>query len=1018
MNIKKLFTTKLGFSSQNDLIESHLTFKGNLDLTNRLDNKIYLYENSKQANTTFYLFDENLNPEEIKTVHKHIWLENKADLFIFPKNDQIEIRYSKTTPQKKSIKIDSIPTNVEDNILLEKISKIHFDSGIFWLTYKNALKRIQKQRQTVDVKLIETLEHLRGDLEKIYSKIISDETERKNIIQALIDRTLFIKFLEDRKIINSYFFEHYFQDNNLTYKKLLKKGIEENNASGMNKLFEKINIICNNILFKKPYIETSYLLPDILNVLYHTISQTGLRSKQLYLFDFEFDIIPIEFISHIYEVFLEEKQKKEGIYYTPKGLANLVLDSVIGKNKYGKVLDPSCGSGIFLVLAFRRMLKSKKLNSSNILNTFELIKKRNKFLKSNIFGIEKEPTARRLTIFSLYLEMLNDIEPEKIKELIKVIIEDKNLKLFPENFEENIFRGNAIVTDDNKKPFKNEKFDFIIGNPPWKLIDAIEDKEEDKYWIANQQYLSGKKQLSQCFLLEIKNWSRQNTKYGFVINSSNFYNETYTKFQDFFFNNYNIKKFYELSKIKKILFRSSKEDASVVIFKNITGQKNQIRYLSPDLSDFAETFRIILIKEEYIISIQQKDLIDKKVSLRDFLIGNKNDIELIKKFQNNNYQPLSNYLLNQNFIHNGLQLIGWKKVAKEFQIENWNKLSKEEKDSYKSQFFEKYTRSSIDNTFKIPFIRNLIPFKIKNIDYYLEDIFESGNKNKFERVRKRNTDIYLGKRILFKRIGKSISAVLVKDKLYFDFDIYILKLQQDYYDIILAIMNSSLVEYYISLKHRLRAASSFTKSTIQRLLTIPIPEIVIMQDNIKNQSHSLYQTTINNIIELSQKLTKGEHSFEEKKEELDNLIFDLYDLNILERDRILDFFKTGNAKESDIKEYCKTFNTVFKPYLKDGVNLRFEYYYQKDSFPIDFTGVKIIFERKEESKNKPPMISKVVNYLTLDLLKSIGSHNILELKERIYGDNCIYIIKDKNIKSWTVTKAVEDAQAEIKRICK
>ena len=1014
MNIKKLFTTKLGFSSQNDLIESHLTFKDNQCLTNKLEDKIYLYENSKQANTTFYLFDENLKPDEIRTVHKRIWNENKADLFIFPKNDQIEIRYTKTTPKKEPILIDTIPANEEDNKLLEKISKTHFDSGIFWLTYKDALKRIQKQRQTVDVKLIETLEYLRGELEKIYSEIISDESEKKNIIQALIDRTLFIKFLEDRKIINSYFFEHFFKDDKF---KEYKDILYEKNADKINKFFDKINKICNNILFEEPIIKQKYLLSNVLELLYHTISQTGLRSGQLNLFDFEFDIIPIEFISHIYEVFLEDKRKKEGIYYTPEGLTNLVLDAVIGKNKYGKVLDPSCGSGIFLVLAFRRMLRAKKMNSSNIPDTLDLIKKRNEFLKSNIFGIEKEPTARRLTIFSLYLEILNDIEPEKIKELIKVIIEDKNLKLFPENFEENIFPGNAVETDDSKKPFKNEKFDFIIGNPPWKLIDVIEDKKEDKYWIANQQNLGGKKQLSQCFLLEIKNWSRQNTKYGFVINSSNFYNETHIKFQDFFLNNYEIEIFYELSKIKKILFKSSKEDASVVIFKNITEQKNQIRYLSPDLSDFAETFRVILLKEEDIISIQQKDLIDKKVNLRDFLIGNKNDIELIKKFQNNNYQPLSNYLLNQNFIHNGLQLIGWKKVAKEFQIENWNKLSKEEKDSYKLQFREKYTRPSIDITFKIPFIKNLIPFKIKNIDCYLEDIYESGNTEKFERVRKRNKDIYEGKRILFKRTGKSISAVLVEDMLYFYFDIYVLKLQQNYYDIILAIMNSSLVEYYITLKHRLRVGSSFTKSTKKRFLTIPIPDIISMQNNLSNQLHSSYQVIINNIIELSQKLTKGEYSFEENKEELDDLIFDLYDLNILERDRILDFFKTGKAEESDIKEYCKTFNTVFKPYLKDGVNLRFEYYFKKESFPIDFAGIKISFEKNEELKNKP-IISRIVKYLTLDLLKSIGSQNILKLKERIYGNNCIYIIKDKNIKSWTATKAVEDAQTEIERICK
>lgn len=542
MNIKKLFTTKLGFEIPNDLEQVHyMVFKNDQGLTNKLSDKIYLYENSKQANTTFYLFDENLKPDEIKTVHKRIWNENKADLFIFPKNDQIEIRYTKTAPKKNPIIIDSIPVNEEDNKLLEKISKTHFDSGIFWFTYKNALKRIQKQRQTVDVKLIETLKYLRKKLEEIYSEIIPDVLKKKNIVQALIDRTLFIKFLEDRKIINSYFFEQLFKDNRF---KEYKDILYNKNADNINKFFDKINKTCNNVLFEEPIIDKKYLSSNVLDLLYHTIIQTDPNSDQLSLFPFEFDIIPIEFISHIYEVFLEDKQKKEGIYYTPQGLANLVLDSVIERNRFGKVLDPSCGSGIFLVLAFRRMLKAKKLNFSNINDTSELIKKRNEFLKSNIFGIEKDPTARRLTIFSLYLEMFNNIESEKIKELIRNNIINPEFKLFPEHFNENILRGNAVVKDKKKKPFNNKKFDYIIGNPPWKLIDENEDREENEYWIANQQNLGGKKQLSQCFLIEIKNWAKKDTNYGFVVNSSNFYNETHIKFQDFFLNNYEIEKFY------------------------------------------------------------------------------------------------------------------------------------------------------------------------------------------------------------------------------------------------------------------------------------------------------------------------------------------------------------------------------------------------------------------------------------------------------------------------------------------
>ncbi|MGG2309848.1 N-6 DNA methylase, partial [Salmonella enterica] len=78
------------------------------------------------------------------------------------------------------------------------------------------------------------------------------------------------------------------------------------------------------------------------------------------LFDFKFNVIPVEFISYIYEVFLNEQQKKNGIYYTPKKLAQLIVDDVIFESQTGTVLDPSCGSGMFLIVAFQRLFENSK----------------------------------------------------------------------------------------------------------------------------------------------------------------------------------------------------------------------------------------------------------------------------------------------------------------------------------------------------------------------------------------------------------------------------------------------------------------------------------------------------------------------------------------------------------------------------------------------------------------------------------------------------------------------------------
>src|SRR5690606_33845342 len=163
-----------------------------------------------------------------------------------------------------------------------------------------------------------------------------------------------------------------------------------------------------------------------------------------------------------------------------------------------------------------------------------------------------EPTAQRFTIFSLSLQIFEGINPSDIKEFIANELEQKNeINLFNEfNFYQNIICQNTL--DIEKKAFESKKFKYIIGNPPFVRKEVSEDA---KYFTNNYELnVSGKKiiakdvidgyQISQCFLLKIKEWSDESTRLGFISNSSNFYNEA-TKFQDFFYSAYGIEKIYE-----------------------------------------------------------------------------------------------------------------------------------------------------------------------------------------------------------------------------------------------------------------------------------------------------------------------------------------------------------------------------------------------------------------------------------------------------------------------------------------
>ncbi|WP_341695115.1 N-6 DNA methylase [Flavobacterium arundinis] len=765
-------------------------------LTEKLQSNVYYYECPPQTKTSFYIILETLSDQEFDELRKYIWNEDKADL-IFITNEKLEsdviinLYYGKISPNLKisDYKLDSFKGSDAGNEKIDKINKWNFDSGLFWLNYKSFIDRVRKSK-SIDRELIFTLERLKKDL---YNVVANDE-----IVQALIDRTLYIKYLEDNHIINSYFYSHYFGDFNITYKELLNR----NDIKSVNNLFKIINEIFNNYLFITPEINQEYLNNTVFDLIYHSISGTSLTG-QLSLFDFKFNVIPVEFISYIYEVFLKEEQKENGIFYTPKKLAQLIIDDVIIDDKIGRVLDPSCGSGMFLIVAFQKLLENSPIEFNDVEKKIE---HRIRLLSENIFGIEKRSIAQRFTIFSLSLQIFRDLNPDEIKEFINGELRSKNrVDLFGNySFFENIICHNSLDIID--EVFREETFDYIVGNPPF---FEIKNTDEEIAFISNYKTVGentkvtakeivGSHQISQCFFLKIKDWSNINTRFGFVTNNSNFYNDNSRKFQSFFYSNYRIEKIYELSKVKKILFENAEESVSAIIFNNLLIEDNCIEYYPVEMGLFSEKpFELLVIQEDKLIDINQQELVENRTRLRDFLLGNKYDKELLLKINSNQF--LSDYIKlktdNSQFLHRGFELWGEDARKKEFNLnkEDWKNLPSEKKKEFVDIFVDKYFTDDLTETHLVPYVKpkNLEPFLISNANRYISTL------DNFHRPR--TLDIYEGDKIIISRLGDNLNAVYSKEKIFFDFSIYIFKLREEkLYYLITAILNSELCNYYIN----------------------------------------------------------------------------------------------------------------------------------------------------------------------------------------------------------------------------
>lgn len=173
------------------------------------------------------------------------------------------------------------------------------------------------------------------------------------------------------------------------------------------------------------------------------------------------------YLSNLYENSLREEDKKNlGIYYTPKYVIDYIIKQTLSnhdfiKNPYPKILDISCGCGNFLLevydLLYEIFEKYKyELNINDI---------HNHIISNCIYGI--------------------DIDDKAI-EVLKCSLKNKDISSTFDKL--NIYCFDSLnrdcVNDELKELFWNEKFDYIIGNPPY--IGHKKLKFEYKKWLIKE----------------------------------------------------------------------------------------------------------------------------------------------------------------------------------------------------------------------------------------------------------------------------------------------------------------------------------------------------------------------------------------------------------------------------------------------------------------------------------------------------------------------------------------------------
>jgi hypothetical protein len=215
--------------------------------------------------------------------------------------------------------------------------------------------------------------------------------------------------------------------------------------------------------------------------------------------DLNFAHIPIGVLSQVYETFSrqldEEHAEKTSVYYTPKNIARCLVEEAFAGLKdpaEAQVLDPACGAGIFLVLAFRRLVRARWEKDEQRPDTRTI----QRILYSQLKGFDVSESALRLAALALYITAIEVNGSPRPPKSLKFPRPLKNHVLF--NFRQHGAGGERGFVFGSLGPEVPQRFngvfDVVVTNPPWTRHRVSNKADEDavaekaRLEALNQEY--------------------------------------------------------------------------------------------------------------------------------------------------------------------------------------------------------------------------------------------------------------------------------------------------------------------------------------------------------------------------------------------------------------------------------------------------------------------------------------------------------------------------------------------------
>ncbi len=504
--------------------------------------------------------------EDADAIHKRVWNQNVVPFLIVlaPQGIRVYTGFERRQKSDRSPESRWLAESDFDRVTskLSAWSADSIDSGAVWDRWGAWVR----PKQRVEWRLLE-------DLQELERQLRAQGLKDAYVLHALIGRFVFLHYLRERGFLSD--------------ERLGLWNLSWNEAAGRDAKLSSFITLCDELEERL----NGSIFPLTKNQLKRTVgaslvqfvasifagdSPDGQRHLDFKAYDFSH--IPVETLSIIYEQFLHLRPvnggstagREQAAYYTPLPVVNFMIDrmhEVRPLEEGMRVLDPACGSGAFLVQCYRKLIEDRwRADSANGKPRPTELRS---LLTGHIFGIDVDGEACRVAELSLLLTLLDYCEPP---DLLTTNGKDRSFKL-PDLSEKNIIEANAFDdTDPLIAASKRSRFDWIIGNPPWKGIKGTTTNVSDQSilrWIQRNKKFkpTGGNEAAEAFAWRTQDFATQDGLAGLLMPAMSLFKSESKEFRQQFFLRTSPAYIANFSNLAEVLFAGrSRVPAAVVIF--------------------------------------------------------------------------------------------------------------------------------------------------------------------------------------------------------------------------------------------------------------------------------------------------------------------------------------------------------------------------------------------------------------------------------------------------------------------